>query len=146
MSTPDICDEQMMWGYSFQFKISGGTKGRRLNFQEQLNTNSEAKFLRDIEGKVKAGDHLLMQGELNPCRPGCQPKIRKFVLENGVSADYYSNTSHFNWVKETNSSVLQTVTHNGNSVTIRYTRNRKGKWRSRKVWCTVYDQTGKMIL
>ncbi len=113
--------------------VSGGTKGRRLNFQEQLNTHTEAKFLKDINGKVKAGDHLLMQGNLDPCRPGCQPKIRKFVLENSVSADYYSNTSHFNWIKETDSSVLQTVTRNGNSVTRRYTRNKNGKWYSRRV-------------
>jgi len=74
-----------------------------------------------------------MQGNLDPCRPGCQPKIRKFVLENSVSADYYSNTSHFNWIKETDSSILQTVTRNGNSVTRRYTRNKNGKWYSRRV-------------
>ena len=36
-----------------------------------------------IQGVISPGNHLNMQGELDPCRPGCQPAIRSYIQENG---------------------------------------------------------------
>ena len=65
---------------------SGSPGSGRLNQQEALLTHTERKFLtNDAMDMVQAGDHLKMVGQLNPCTPGCQPAIRRFVNDFDVS-------------------------------------------------------------
>ena len=81
-----------------------------------------------------------MKGLLNPCKPGCQPAIRKFVQDNGVSATYYASQSQliFNWTTFNNpklkGTVLQTITDlKGNNIgQWRYWQNSKGNWKRAK--------------
>ena len=98
--------------------VSGGGKG---GYQNGLLYHTERKFLNDIEkkiilGDVVSGDHLNMIGELNPCKPGCQPAIRKFVQDNGVTATYIATQKKmvFHWElfndQKLKGTVLQTVT------------------------------------
>lgn len=113
---------------------SGGESGcGKLNFQEQLDTHTEAKFLRDIDGRVQPGDHLQMTGELDPCQPGCQPKIRQFVAKNDVTATYDAKGTgnQWNWSPNGDGTVRQTVTNTStNTVTSDYTYYQKpsGAW------------------
>ena len=113
---------------------SGGDPGcGKLNFQEQLDVHTEAKFLRDIDGKVIHGDHLEMIGELDPCQPGCQPKIRQFVADNDVTASYQAKGTgkQWNWKPNGDGTVNQTVVDTStNTVTSDYTYYRKpsGVW------------------
>lgn len=104
--------------------ISGGEKGGgRLNQQEALLTHTERKFLKDIDGMVKPGDHLKMTGELNPCRPGCQPAIRDFVHAKGVTAEYTASSTGkiYKWERLDNRFVLQTeIDAKGNATTYKY--------------------------
>lgn len=103
---------------------SGGEKGGgRLNQQEALLTHTERKFLNDIDGMVKPGDHLKMTGELNPCRPGCQPAIRDFVHAKGVTAEYTASSTGnvYKWERLDNRFVLQTeIDVNGKATTYKY--------------------------
>lgn len=113
---------------------SGGDAGcGRLSFQEQLDTHTEAKFLSDIDGVVKPGDHIEMYGSRDPCKPGCQPKIRKFVNEKNVTATYTASDTgmRFDWRKASDNTVIQTITDiNTNDVISNYQYSLKanGKW------------------
>ncbi|WP_146106000.1 hypothetical protein [Apibacter adventoris] len=49
--------------------------GMKPNQQQALLTHTERKFLNDINDLVNLGDHLKMVGQLNPCKPGCQPAL-----------------------------------------------------------------------
>ena len=116
---------------------SGGGKG---GYRDGLLHHTERKFLRDAEAIVESGDHLNMIGELNPCRPGCQPAIRQFVQDNGVTATYVADSTGqtFHWSSFNDSNlkgtVLQTVTDsNGNIVgRWRYWQNGNGRWKRAK--------------
>lgn len=59
---------------------------------------------------VRPGDTIKMKGELNPCRPECQPAIRDFVGEKGVNAEYRAtNTGKtYKWKRMPDGKVLQT--------------------------------------
>lgn len=67
-----------------------------------------------------------MIGELNPCRPGCQPAIRKFVQDNEVTATYVANRTGqtFHWSTFNDSklkgNVLQTITDTNGNVVARW--------------------------
>ena len=82
-------------------------KKGRLNFQEQLETHTERQFLNDAKEIVLPGNHLKMSGTLNPCKPGCQPAIRRFVLNNNVTAEYSANNKKFEWYKSGDGKVIQ---------------------------------------
>ena len=110
----------------------------RLNYQEQLSTHTESKFLDNLEGKVKPGDHLEMHGSKNPCRPGCQPKIRKFVARNDVTASYSASDTglQYNWEPTGNGAVKQTVIDTNTNTTIsthEYYKGSTGKWTRKPV-------------
>lgn len=113
---------------------SGGEPGcGKLDYQQQLDTHTEAKFLKDLQGKVKPGDHIEMTGSRNPCQPGCQPKIRDFVSENGVTATYNATDTglQYNWKPNGDNSVIQTVIDTGNNATVsshNYYRRPNGTW------------------
>ena len=117
--------------------ISGGGIG---GYRDGLLHHTERKFLNDAEMIVVEGDNLYMKGLLNPCKPGCQPAIRKFVQDNGVSATYYASQSQliFNWTTFNNpklkGTVLQTITDlKGNNIgQWRYWQNSKGNWKRAK--------------
>jgi hypothetical protein len=66
---------------------SGGTTGRKNQF-EALSTHTERKFLDDVEPILQPGDHLVMKGHYDSCKPGCQPAIRDTVREKKVTAEY----------------------------------------------------------
>jgi hypothetical protein len=71
--------------------VSGGTTGRK-NQHEALETHTERKVLNDLEGNTLPGDTITMRGQLDPCKPGCQPAIRGFVAENQVTVIYESES------------------------------------------------------
>jgi hypothetical protein len=113
---------------------SGGTKGRK-NQAEALETHTERKVLNDLKGKTTPGDEIHMQGELDPCRPGCQPAIREFVAENNVKV-IYTTTEGKIWtfrkaegLGKLKGEVIQEVTENGKVVeSYRYWRDEGGFW------------------
>ncbi len=80
---------------------SGGTKGKK-NQYEALKTHTERKFIDDVVGDLEPGDHLKMSGELNPCRPGCQPAIRDVVYTQDVTAEYKATSTGktYSWKKD----------------------------------------------
>lgn len=86
--------------------------GMKPNQQQALLTHTERKFLNDINDLVNPGDHLKMVGQLNPCKPGCQPAIRDFVADKGVTAEYFASDTkmHYIWEKSGNNKVLQIET------------------------------------
>ena len=53
--------------------------------------------MRDAENVVEPGDTLKMKGSLDPCRPGCQPAIRDFVVKNDVDAIYHATETGRTW-------------------------------------------------
>lgn len=95
--------------FSTSYTSSNGPETGRLNQQQALRTHTERKFLSDIKDIVKPGDTVKMAGELNPCRPGCQPAIRDFVGEKNVKAEYRaSNTGRvYEWKRMPDGKVLQ---------------------------------------
>ncbi|WP_143305845.1 RHS repeat-associated core domain-containing protein [Chitinophaga vietnamensis] len=85
------------------------------NQQQALLTHTERKFLSDANDIVKPGDHLQMRGRLNPCRPGCQPAIRKFVMANKVTASYYATSTRrtYHWERISDKHLIQTESLRG---------------------------------
>lgn len=120
---------------------SGGTGG----YRDGLLHHTERKFLNDVEiaideGVISPGNHLDMQGELDPCRPGCQPAIRSYIQENGGTAKYYATATGNTFSWETYSdpklkgTVKQTITDsNGQSTSYRYWQNSNGRWKRAKM-------------
>ncbi|WP_308025175.1 RHS repeat domain-containing protein, partial [Neisseria oralis] len=96
--------------FSNSYTSGNGVGTGRLNQQQALQTHTERKFLADIKDMVRPGDTIKMKGELNPCRPGCQPAIRDFVGEKGVNAEYHAtNTGKtYKWKRMPDGKVLQT--------------------------------------
>lgn len=121
LSTEVVRDAKTVFSSNY---VSGGEKGGgRLNQQEALLTHTERKFLNDVDGMVKPGDHLKMTGELNPCRPGCQPAIRDFVHAKGVTAEYTASSTGkvYQWERVDNKFVLQTeIDMDGSKTTYKY--------------------------
>ena len=81
--------------------------------------------------------HLNMIGELNPCKPGCRPKIRKFVSKYDVSATYFATSTRktYNWTKSANGSVIQNVYKDAKMTSSRiYTQGRSGRWHSKRLY------------
>jgi RHS repeat-associated protein len=65
--------------------------GRRLSFPEQLQTHTEQKILRNLDGKVKPGDTIIIKGTRPPCNPGkrgCQDAMEKFAKKHDVTIIY----------------------------------------------------------
>ena len=74
------------------------------------------------------------------CRPECQPAIRKFVQDNGVTVTYTANKTGqtFNWSGFNDSkfkgTVLQTITDTNGDVVgrWRYWQSVNGRWKRAK--------------
>jgi RHS repeat-associated protein len=65
--------------------------GRRLTFPEQLQTHTEVKIMKKIEGVVAQGDVLTILGERPPCNPGgrgCQAAMDAFARKHGIDIRY----------------------------------------------------------
>ena len=73
-------DGELIYGDDY---VSGGGVG---GYRDGLLHHTERKFLTDADVIVQSNDSIVMQGEKNPCKPGCQPAIRKFVQDNNVAA------------------------------------------------------------
>jgi len=73
-------DGELIYGDDY---ASGGGVG---GYRDGLLHHTERKFLNDTDVIVQSNDSIVMQGEMNPCKPGCQPAIRKFVHDNNVAA------------------------------------------------------------
>jgi len=61
--------------------------GRRLSFPEQLQTHTEVKILKQIEGVASEGDMLVILGERPPCNPGgrgCQTAMDVFAKKHSI--------------------------------------------------------------
>lgn len=140
-------DDELL--FKGNFKSGNEGKKGKLNQQEALRTHTERKFLDYVNDDLELGDKLKMQGTLPPCKPGCQPAIRRVVSEKQVSATYHasSNGNTYKWtpVDEKNSpitkgnktlkgSVIQEVyDKNGNKISShRYWQNSKGRWKRAK--------------
>lgn len=81
-----------------------------------------------------------MQGELDPCRPGCLPAIRSYIQQNGGTARYSATKTGNTFTWETyndpklKGTVKQTVTNStGQSVSYRYWQNSNGRWKRAKI-------------
>ena len=111
---------------------SGRTYKGKLNFQQQLLTHTERYFLDEVEDIVSPGNHLKMTGALNPCRPGCQPAIRRFVLKNNVTVEYFATDTNtkFEWYKSADGKVIQI--ENGIKYEYRYDENLNQKGSRKK--------------
>jgi RHS repeat-associated protein len=105
---------------------SGGTKGHK-NQHEALKTHTERKFIDDVVGDLAPGDHLKMTGELNPCRPGCQPTIRDIVYKQDVTAEYKATSTGktYSWKKEGNLVYQTEVDVNGKKGIFKYNMEAK---------------------
>jgi RHS repeat-associated protein len=74
--------------------------GRRLNWNEQLETHTERKILDQLEGQVKAGDHITIRGTKDPCEAsgrGCSSAMRAFAAKFGVKITYTNTTTGQSW-------------------------------------------------
>ena len=60
----------------------------RLLHHELLELHTAPKFLLDVASVVRPGNHLDMEGTIDPCRAGCCPAIRRFVYAQQCSAEY----------------------------------------------------------
>ena len=140
-------DDELL--FKGNFKSGNEGKKGKLNQQEALRTHTERKFLDYVNDDLELGDKLKMQGTLPPCKPGCQPAIRRVVSEKQVSVTYHasSNGNTYKWtpVDEKNSpitkgnktlkgSVIQEVyDKNENKISShRYWQNSKGRWKRAK--------------
>ena len=88
---------------------SGGTKpGRRLSFEEQLQTHTEAKILKELnkKGTVSRGDTIVIYGTKPPCNPGrskrpsrgCQKAMQDFSNDNDVNNLYFMKGDSNPWI------------------------------------------------
>lgn len=119
------------------YYISGG-KGAS-GFKAASRSHTEIKFIEEIRGELKQGDHLIMYGILKPCRNGCQPEIRKLVHEfNGsITAEYRSTDATYKWSKfsddKLKGDILQEIFDlNGQKLeSRRYWQRANGKWTSK---------------
>lgn len=81
---------------------SGSDKrpGRRLTWNEQLETHTERKILEELKGDVKPGDHITIRGTKDPCDPGgrgCASAMRAFAAKFGVKITYTNTTTGQSW-------------------------------------------------
>jgi RHS repeat-associated protein len=121
-----------------------------LNQRQALDTHTEPKFLADAravidslrgpDGELPPGTRIVMEGELPPCTPGCQPAIRRFVDEQQVPARYTdANGTTWDFTPANDArpraQVMQTETApDGTSVTRRYWQSQpSGNWTSKVV-------------
>jgi RHS repeat-associated protein len=108
-----------------------------LDQQEALETHTEPKFLSDVRDGIENGtidpenSKGIMNGELPPCQPGCQPAIRNFVNDTGMPMEYNEpDGTKWEWQKvdgmqgqngPVNAEVVQTKTNpDGTTETRRY--------------------------
>jgi excinuclease UvrABC nuclease subunit len=67
---------------------SGGSGIRgKLSFPQQVATHTEAKIVREFQGIVKEGDHLVIRGSLPPCNI-CQRRMKELVAATGAKVSY----------------------------------------------------------
>ena len=127
-----VRDGKQVDGVGGIYRSGGKENCGKLNFQQQLDVHTEVKFLNDIRGKVLPGDHLEMFGTLNPCKPGCQPKIRTFVLENKVTATYNAKGTglQYNWKHSGHNTVIQKIIDIDNNIisSFEYFKRQSGSW------------------
>jgi len=116
--------------------VSGQTRGAK-NWQGQLRVHTERMAVRSAEAVAEEGDLLRMNGQLDPCRVGCQPAVRNFVDTTGASAEYNASLTGraFRWAAqrfgELKGTVLQEVFEQGGELAgrWRYWRTEAGRWR-----------------
>jgi hypothetical protein len=73
----------------FQKVFTSGGSGIRgkLSFPQQAATHTEAKIVREFQGIVKEGDHLVIRGSLPPCNI-CQRRMKELVAATGAKVSY----------------------------------------------------------
>jgi len=125
-------DGELIYGEDY---VSGGGVG---GYRDGLLHHTERKFLTDADVIVQSNDSIVMQGEKNPCKPGCQPAIREFVQDNNVTATYTATKTGqtFKWSSFSDNklkgTVLQQVYDSNNNKSVgswRYWQNDKGYWK-----------------
>lgn len=117
--------------------VSGGGVG---GYRDGLKHHTEPKFLSEIQSFIKKEDHISMKGQLNPCKPGCQPAIRKFVQDQGVTAEYTATQTQkkYNWRPYSNpklkGTVIQKVMDSRGAVLeeYRYWQDDNNRWKRAK--------------
>ena len=88
---------------------SGGTHpGRRLSWNEQLETHTERKILNELRGSntVKPGETIVINGTKPPCNPGrsqkpsrgCQKAMQDFANEFNVKVLYFQKDEVIPWI------------------------------------------------
>ncbi len=79
---------------------SGGVGGK-LNWAQRRATDTEAKIVREFQGLVKEGDHLIIRGQLDPCNH-CQRRMKEFVAATGAKVSYLWKVGRkpMSWVAE----------------------------------------------
>lgn len=91
--------------------VEGNKGSGRLTWREQYATHTERKFIEETKGMIQPGDKVIMKGELNPCRGGCQPAIRDVLVnEKGATVSYEAKKTGmlYEWEKVADGSVKQT--------------------------------------
>jgi RHS repeat-associated protein len=58
-----------------------------------LNSHTERKYMASIADEIDDGDVVRMQGELDPCRPGCRPALRDCCHEHGTTMIYDASST-----------------------------------------------------
>ena len=88
-------------------ETSGGSElGRRLTWTEQLDTHTESKIIKGLEGNVKSGDTIVITGTKPPCNPGrssrptrgCQGLMQRFAEENNINILYFQRGDVEPWI------------------------------------------------
>ena len=70
--------------------------GRRLNFNEQLQTHTERKIIKMLRGRVQPGDHVTIRGTRPPCNPGgrgCGTAMQTFAQQMQIRITYTNTTT-----------------------------------------------------
>jgi hypothetical protein len=81
---------------------SGSDKppGRRLSWDEQLQTHTERKILDMLRGRVQPGDHITIRGTKPPCDPGgrgCGSAMQAFAEQMNIRITYTNTTTGQVW-------------------------------------------------
>jgi len=81
---------------------SGSDKppGRRLSWNEQLQTHTERKILDMLRGRVQPGDHVTIRGTKPPCDPGgrgCGSAMQAFAEQMNIRISYTNTTTGQIW-------------------------------------------------
>lgn len=84
-------------------RLSSGSDtppGRRLTWNEQLETHTERKIIDMLRGRVQPGDHITIRGTKPPCDPGgrgCGTAMQAFAEEMSIRITYTNTTTGQVW-------------------------------------------------